>query len=438
MPEIPRDTSLDSTLALLRDPYEFIAKRCRRYGSDLFETRLLLRPTICMTGPEAAELFYDEHRFTRRGATPGRIQATLFGRGGVQGLDGEAHRHRKQLFLALMTPERIGQLGELTADAWRAAAREWAAMDRVVLDDEVRDILTRAVCAWAGVPLAQPEVERRTRELTALFDAAGAVGPKHWWARLARRRAERWIAEIVGLVRAGRICPPEQSPVHAIAWHRELGGELLEPRTAAVELLNVLRPIVAVSVYVAFVARALHRFTECRQRLQAGENGYPELFVQEVRRFYPFFPSVTARVRHDFVWKGYRFPRGRRVVLDLYGTNRDAPAWDAPENFRPERFREWNNSAFTFIPQGGWRPRPESPLPRRVDHDRAHEGGGELPGRTAHLRRAGAGPADRSVEAAGAATKPFRHQQRQWEHVTQRADTGVLRGEQGGLESQPR
>lgn len=95
MPEMPRGTRLDSTLALLRDPYGFIARRSRRFQSEVFETRLLLRETICMTGPRAAELFYDEERFMRRGATPGRIQDTLFGRGGVQGLDGTAHRHRK-------------------------------------------------------------------------------------------------------------------------------------------------------------------------------------------------------------------------------------------------------------------------------------------------------------------------------------------------------
>lgn len=54
---IPRDKSFDSTLALIWDPYHFISKRCRRYGADLFETRLRLQRTICMTGPEAARLF---------------------------------------------------------------------------------------------------------------------------------------------------------------------------------------------------------------------------------------------------------------------------------------------------------------------------------------------------------------------------------------------
>ena len=90
MPRIPRDKSLDSTLALLRDPYGFIASRCRRYGADLFQTRLMLRRTICMTGPDAAELFYDPGRFIRRGTPLSRVENALFGRGDVHGLDGEA------------------------------------------------------------------------------------------------------------------------------------------------------------------------------------------------------------------------------------------------------------------------------------------------------------------------------------------------------------
>jgi fatty-acid peroxygenase len=365
VPEIPRDQTFDSTLALARDPYGYISKRCWRYGADLFQTRIMLRKTICMTGPEAAALFYDQNRFMRRNATPGRIQKTLFGRGGVQGLDDEAHRHRKQLFMSLMTPERIRHLGELAADCWRNAVQKWAVMDRVVLYDEMRELLTRAVCDWAGVPLEESEVGWRTAELTALFDYAGSVGPKHWWARLARKRAERWIAGVIDHARAGQLNPPEQSAVHMIARYRDLNGELLGRRVAAVELLNVLRPTVAVAVYIVCIAHALYQHPECRQQLQAGEDGYVALFVQEVRRFYPFFPSVAARVRHDFEWKGYRFPQGRRVMLDLYGTNHDARTWDMPEEFRPERFRRWDGSPYNFIPQGGG------------DHYRNHRCAGE-------------------------------------------------------------
>jgi fatty-acid peroxygenase len=120
MPEVPRTRMPDATLALIDDPYRFISKRCRKFGSDLFETRLMLQRATCMTGPEAARLFYDESRFIRRGAMVGRIQKTLLGKGGVQGLDDEAHRHRKQMFMSLMRPEWIG----LAREKWRAPTEE--------------------------------------------------------------------------------------------------------------------------------------------------------------------------------------------------------------------------------------------------------------------------------------------------------------------------
>lgn len=324
----------------------------------------MLRKTICISGPEAAELFYRQDRFTRRDAAPGRIQKTLFGKGGVQALDGEEHRHRKQMFMSLMTPERIEYLGKLAADQWSAYGRKWESMPELALYDELPELLTRAVCEWAGIPIEESEIGRRAAQLTALFDYAGAVGPKHWRSRLARKQAERWIAEIITRVRAGELHPPDQSAAHIIAQHRGPDNELLSPRIAAVELLNVLRPTVAVSVFVTFAAHALHQYPYCRERLRA-DDSYLEPFVQEVRRFYPFFPSVIARVRRDFEWKGYQFPQRSQVVLDLYGTNRDPRAWEAPEEFRPERFLQWDGSSFNFIPQGGG------------DHHRGHRCPGE-------------------------------------------------------------
>lgn len=354
MPQIPRTATPDATLALINDPYRFISKRCRKYGADLFETRLMLQKATCMTGPEAARLFYDNDRFMRRGAMVGRIQKTLLGRGGVQGLDDEAHKHRKRMFMSLMSAEQLARLVAGTAEEWQTYARAWTLKDEVVLYDELHGLLTRAACAWAGVSLADSEVAQRTREITALFDYAGSIGPKHWWARLARKRSNRWIETIIGQIRSGRLHPAEQSAAHVIAWHRDLNGELLPPPFAAVEVLNVIRPIVAVSVYITFVAHALHQYPECRRKLQAGDDeSYTELFAQEVRRFYPFFPAVAARVRRDFEWQGYHFPQGRRVLLDLYGTNHDARSWETPETFRPERFDDWDRSPFNFVPQGG-------------------------------------------------------------------------------------
>lgn len=254
---IPRDPVFDATFAFARDPYGYLSRRSRQLDSDLFATRLLLRTTLCLTGEAGGRLFYDAERFQRRGAAPAALQKTLLGEGGVQGLDGADHADRKRLLLELLGPEDVTSLRDETTSAWREALARWQARDEIELYGEVQHVLARAVCAWAGMALAEAEVETRTRELVALFDAAGSFGPRHLLARRARQRSERWAAERIEAVRAGAEIDPAR-PLARIALHLGRDGERLPARIAAVELLNLLRPTVAVSVYVVFVAHALH------------------------------------------------------------------------------------------------------------------------------------------------------------------------------------
>lgn len=345
--------SADQTLALLADPYRFVSARCRELGADAFETRVLLKETVCLKGREAAELFYDADRFKRAGAMPAPIGKTLLGEGGVQGLDGDEHRHRKQMFMELMGAERVAALGELVRAEWLTAAARWAATQADIrLYDELHPMLTRAVCAWAGVPLPDAELETRAGQLRALFDAAGSRSLRHLWSRQARRQVDRWLADVVEAVRDGRLDPGVQTAAHRIALARDLDGSLLPPRVAAVELANVLRPTVATAVYIVFVAHALRVYPERAAVCLASADGR-RAFVQELRRYYPFFPAVLARARRPFTWQGLEFPAERQTVLDLYGTNHDPAIWSDPDAFRPQRFLERTPGPFEFVPQGG-------------------------------------------------------------------------------------
>lgn len=352
MPRMPTERAPDSTLALLRDPYGWIGRRCEAHGSDAFAARLLLQPTICMRGADAARLFYDERRFARAGAAPRRLRATLFGRGGVQGLDDGAHVTRRALFLRVLAPERVAALTSRVERGWVERIARWEGRGRVVLADEVGELLCEAVCAWAGVPLAAADVPGCTRWMHLMIESPAAVGPLHLRGRRARGRAERWAAGLVRDARRGRLRVEPGTALHEVAAHREPGGRRLPPRVAAVELLNVLRPVVAVDRFVAFAAAALVEHPAWRGRLRDD----PSLigpFVQEVRRTAPFFPVVAARVRADFEWRGMRFPAGRRALLDLSGTDHDGRIWADPDDFRPERFLGREPGPFELVPQGG-------------------------------------------------------------------------------------
>ncbi|MDW5375648.1 cytochrome P450 [Halomonas sp. HP20-15] len=354
MATIPKDGKLDSSLSLLREGNHFIPRRCQRHQSDIFQTRLLLEPTLCLHGEAAARLFYDQSRFTREGAAPGMLKKTLFGEGGVQGLDGEAHRIRKQLFMSLMSATNIRELAELASEEWLTAIDSWQRRERVVLLHAVQEIHLRAACRWADLPLYEAEIAKRCADIAAMIDGGGGggIGWRYWRARRARICSEAWVGDLVERIRAGRLAVDKERALSRVCWHQDADGQLLDTQTAAVEVLNLIRPTVAIARYVTFAALALHEHPQWRQPLQS-DASLLDSFVEEVRRYYGFFPFVAARVRDDFTWQGYQFTRGTRVLLDLFGTNRDPRSWQDPTTFQPDRFIRETANAYNFIPQGG-------------------------------------------------------------------------------------
>lgn len=351
--QMPAEKGLDHSLDLLSEGYLFIRNRRWKYQSDLFQTRLMGQPVICMAGKEAAQLFYDENVFQRKGAAPKRVQKTLFGEKAIQTMDGSPHKHRKLLFMSLMTPEKLKQLSVYTKMQWEAAVRQWEKRSEIVLFEEAQIILCRTACQWAGVPIEEKDVKVRAKQFGALVDAFGAVGPRHWRGRKARKQTEEWIETVIQQVRSKKLKAPEGTAVYEMAWHRDEKGKLLDERMAAIELINILRPIVAIATFITFAATALHEFPEARRKVFQGDEAYKHYFIQEVRRFYPFGPFTGARVREDFQWNGYHFSKGTLALLDIYGTNRHPSLWKQPDLFKPERFENWDGSPFDFIPQGG-------------------------------------------------------------------------------------
>lgn len=342
----------DSSLALLREGYTFISARCDRVGADLFQTRLMLRPVVCIRGAEAAEFFYGGGRFSRTGALPASAKHLLQDAGSVQTLEGAGHHHRKRLFLELAGPDSVERLGTIFDAEWRDAVENRLAEGRFVLHDEARRILTTAACQWAGLPADERTVRARSREFGLMVDQAGTFGPANWYARWRRHRTEKWARDAIVSLRTKGPDRTVTNPLTAIAFHKDQSGAELPPDTAAVELLNVLRPVVAVSRFIVFAAVALVQHPQWREILTNGDDADLECFAQEVRRYYPFFPFVGGTATEQLQWKGHTFRPGDWVLLDLYGTNHDLRTWKDPERFDPGRFRDRQPDPNTLVPQG--------------------------------------------------------------------------------------
>ncbi|MFF5922818.1 cytochrome P450 [Streptomyces flavochromogenes] len=141
--------------------------------------------------------------------------------------------------------------------------------------------------------------------------------------------------------------------LEAVATHREADGSLLDLHTAAVELLNGLRPTVAITWFTTFAAHALHRFPAVREQLRADDGAYARAFAHEVRRCYPFVPFVGGLAARDLHFGAQEVPEGTLVLLDVPGHHRDPALWPDPERFDPRRFLGRDPGPGELIPQGG-------------------------------------------------------------------------------------
>jgi fatty-acid peroxygenase len=354
----------ENALQLLTRGYGWLPDRRRADGSRTVGARLGGLPVTAVVGPDAARFLYDEDHVRRAHAIPEPVQGTLFGKGAVHTLDGEQHRVRKAMFVALlMREDGIASLVEEAIGSWDAAVGEWTGRPRIVLFDEAARVIAGAVTRWAGIPVTDDEVPGLARDLVAMVDGFATGGPRHVRARRARGRREAWLAQLVLDVRSGATTVPAESAVAVVAQHRDADGEQLDPTVAAVELLNIIRPTTAVAWFVAFSAHAMIRWPQNKKRLVDGDPAVAEAFAHEVRRFYPFAPFIGGRAPREVAWDGVRIPENSMVLLDLYGQNHDPDLWDDPYAFRPERFLDREIGEFELVPQGGGDPRTNHRCP---------------------------------------------------------------------------
>lgn len=344
----PSSFGFDHSLLLLRDGYQFWDSMRQRQGSEIVQTRLLHERVTAIRGPAAAQFFYEENFTERASALPTALVGALFGKGPVHMLDGDAHVHRKTMFNQLLDPSAVADMTNDLARKWDERSVTWHG--RVDVFQEVGQMLLEVGCGWVGIPLRETEIPKRTRDMLAMVEGFGAPTPRQLKARSARKRTDSWVQGFVEQSRA--TSDGGQTPLDVVAHHRDRDGELLSAHTAAVEVINLIRPLVAVSWLVSGLFEAFDTFPQRRADLLAQQ--FSAIAVaNEVRRTYPFVPFLATRATQDLAWEDANIPKGTLVVLDVWGTNHDPRIWNDPTSFDPARFEHTPVTPYNLVPQGG-------------------------------------------------------------------------------------
>ena len=343
----------------LDEGYLLLSELRKEANAPVVKARLLNKEVIAIYGKEAAKKFYDPRNFKREGAMPKIVLKTLFGENGVQTLDGQAHEHRKTIFMDLMTPKRMEEYHRiLDKNLTQKLDRQQGQFE---LFDLAKDVLFRSICEWAGIDLSQltkKEVDQLAEYQISMISSAVTNTATHIKGIDNRKKSEKWAQSLIENARINPVAGKEDVALYAFAKATDDHGELLPIDVAAVELLNVIRPTVALTVWIALMGHALFSRPDIYQRLHAEFDQLQDSFIQEMRRYYPFFPMLPAFAIQDVEVDGYLIPKDSWVVLDLYGTNHDDRMIETPEVFRISRYlgKEKHISydeEYEMIAQGG-------------------------------------------------------------------------------------
>jgi cytochrome P450 family 135 len=192
------------------------------------------------------------------------------------------------------------------------------------------------------IALSKPTLERPKGAFGRALDHMDEV----IYAEIARRRVQEDLEErkdILSLLMQAR---------------DEEGVEMTdaELRDELVTLLLAGHETTATSVAWAIERLVRHPAALARLRAEiAGGEGeeYMQAVIHETMRVRPVVPLVVRMLEEPLRVGEHELPKGTRVAPSIYLTNRDPRVYEAPKEFRPERFLGSQPETFSWIPFGG-------------------------------------------------------------------------------------
>jgi cytochrome P450 len=333
----------------------------------------------------------------RAGEANARFLSAPAGRNSVLVLDGAPHLRMRRMVLPPFHGEAVRKYEELIARATMAEVERWPVGEQFPIHPHMQAIALEVILrAVIGV-----RDERRLEHLRPLLARVAGANLFAFWAEgayprvaaspiasrlpwlAARREVDRLLYEEIAahradpngrddvlalLIAAGGGSPsrcgddagagaspalPSGSNAERVQQERPLSDEELRDQLAT--LLVAGHETTATALAWSF--ERLLRHPRCLRRLQeeiaAGDGeAYLEAIVNETLRVRPVIDQAVRKLASPVRLAGYTLPAGTVVAASILGVQL-SESYEAPEEFRPERFLERSAPAYALIPFGG-------------------------------------------------------------------------------------
>lgn len=341
----------------------------RRYGAAFSVHVGVFGRVVVVTDPALArEVFLADPDAV--GTRVPNLITRIMGAGSVQGLNGAAHRRRRQLLGPPLHGDQIRAHQQLIVDETLTEIARWpdgepfetyGSMVRITLNvvlrvlfgadgahlDELRRIIPAAVQLGgrlAALPMPSPRYRRFTP-----------------WARLDRMRRQ-YDHVVDALIAAAQADPDLPTRTDVLSWllrSRDEDGTAMSRSQIADELLTLLvagHDTTAATLAWIFERTSRHPELLTALAAEADAGGHPlrRATIREVQRTRTVTDFAGRHVyAPTFRLGDWVLPQGCSIRVAIAQIHRNPTAFDDPDRFDPQRFLTGNPSPFAWLPYGG-------------------------------------------------------------------------------------
>jgi cytochrome P450 len=371
LPPGPRMPRVAQTLAWAFAP-TWLMQRCARTVGDAFTITFFPSSLqlVFVSDPQAVkDLFTAPAEVAPSGASASPA-APVLGPSSVLILTGAEHMRQRKLLLPPFHGERMREYEQVIVQETRRDMQGWPLGRPMAMLPHTRaitlEVILRAVFGveaegMSRMRAAVSELLEPMRTLTLLRAALLRPGTGRPEGALGRA-LDRLDAVVYAELRSRRAQGDLQERTDILSLlmqaRDEQGREMTdaELRDELVTLLLAGHETTATSVAWALERLVRHpdKLARLTAEIDAGEGDeYLTAVVNETLRVRAVVPIVVRALTQDLQVGDRVLPAGTRATPCIYLTNRNARVYEAPQEFRPERFLGQAPETFSWIPFGG-------------------------------------------------------------------------------------
>ncbi|XP_027079550.2 ent-kaurenoic acid oxidase 2-like [Coffea arabica] len=354
---------------VVKRPDDFINNKRNKYGDGegLYKTHLFGSPSIIACSPSANKSILQSDQVFAMGWPGTKITGNKF----LIALEGSSHaRIRGLVVKALNQPDALRRIAIMVQPGIVAALQQWSKEGRVVVFNKAKKVTFENIGKYFCGLEPGPHLDTLDHLFAGITSAQINIpGTAYHHALQCRKKANTFFADVINKRKyEGDAARAEYDLLDQLLHLKDDDGKQLQDTEV---LDNIVGLIIAgyesTSLSIMWAVYYLAKYPNVLKKLQEehknlGRNGdfitrddivnlqYTNKVVEETIRLAHISPFLFRTAKKDFEYKGYKIPKGWKVICWLRYVHADPKNFEDPLSFNPDRWngkpKPWTNLIF--------------------------------------------------------------------------------------------